>query len=511
MDDRAIRGVLWTVLTYASRKGLSLISTVVLARLLVPADFGLIAVAGTVVLLLSVIQDFGVANTLIVRPDMDTREQGTALTIMMVSGVGLGLTGAALSPLLAAFFRDARLTGVLAALMLTVCFSGVLSFHQVLLQRELRMRERFNAQAAQGVLYAVVSIALAAGGAGVWSLVGGQVASVLGGTVLMLAYARPFWVAPAWDVSAAARVLAQGRGFLAQGGLYFLQQNTDYVVVGRLLDARQLGFYYTSYRLAEIPVLGIAEPVAAVTFPAFASMRARGEDVGRAFRSVLRLIALVACPVGLLLSAAADPFTRVVLGERWLPMAAVLAILGIWSAVRPVGYTIGWLLNAVGASGLVARVSGVLLVPLAVSLYVAAALSGIVAVACVVLAYAVISSLTLAWFAASRGGVRLREQWRAIRPIVIACPVAWVAARAVADASVGPALSSLVLSLTAGSAAYLLTVHIVEPGSLGEAANQIRRTLGAKRRPAEPPGGGPDESVGSRTEPIAGQSREREG
>lgn len=477
MDEKAIRSVPWTLLTYASRKGLALASMVVLARLLVPSDFGVIAIAGAVTFLLNLLQDLGLGNTLILRRDLDARAQGTALTLMVGTGVSLALAGAALAPALATFFDEPRLTGVLMALMSTVAVSGVLGFHQILLQRELEFRKRFVAHAAQAVLYATVAIPLAAIGAGVWSLVTGQIVSVALGTLMMVVYAAPHRVAPAWDRDAATRILVQGRGFLAQGGLYFLQQNTDYIVIGRALEARELGLYYTAYRLGEVPVTGIAEPVAAVTFPAFTGMRARGEDIRSAFVSVLRLVALVACPLGVIFSGASDPLIRVVLDEDWLPMIPVITVLGIWAAVRSLGYTLAWLLNSVGAPGVTVRVSLVLLGPFTLALAAAAAWGGILAVAWVVLAYAVLSAGAIACFAVSRAGVSLSRQWEAVRPIALACPLAWVASRAGASVPIGAPLAELALSIGGGMATYLAACAVLERGLLRQGYGQIRQTL----------------------------------
>lgn len=477
MEERAVRGVPWTVLTSVSRKGLTLISTVILARLLVPADFGLIAAASTVILLLSLTQDLGVGNVLIVHPDMDARAQGTAFTIVIGVGIALSLAGVVLAPAMASVFSEARLTGVLLALMPSVLLNGVLQFHQILLQRELQFKKRFTAQAAQGVVYATVSVALAATGWGVWSLVIGQIASVVVGTLLMLVYAYPYWVRPAWDRLAAGLIVRRGRGFLAQGGLYFLQQNSDYLIVGGLLDSRQLGYYYTSYRFAEVPYLAIADPVATVTFPAFARMRAAGNDVRPAYLAIVRLIALVSCPVGVLLSGAAEPFTRLVLGEQWLPIVPVLTILGIWAAVRPISVTMGWLLNSTGFAGDLARVSGWLLLPLLLGLGAAALMHGIAAVALVVLLHALISACWLVRSVSARVGISPRRHWRAVRPVVLACVPAWLATRLVAELSGEPPIAALPLAVAVGATAFLAAAVAIHPPLLRQGYQQIRRTL----------------------------------
>lgn len=470
------------MLTYASAKGLSLLSTLVLAHLLLPADFGVVALAGTVVVLLSLIQDLGIANTLILRPDVDRRTQGTVLTLMLITGTGLALLGAVCAPLLATVFREPRLDGIFAVLMINVATAGIWSFHQTLLQRELEFRKRFIANLVTGVLYAMTSIALAVLGAGVWSMVVGQLVATTSGTVVMVAYAAPYRVAPRWDRKLAAQTLREGRGFLAQSGLYFVQQNADYLIIGRLLQARQLGFYFAAFRLAEVPVLAIAEPVAAVTFPAFSAMRAKGEDVRPAFLSVLRLTALVTCPIAVLLSATAGPLTEFVLGDRWLAIIPVLSVLGIWATVRPLLSAVAWLLNSVGAAGLVGCVSGALMLPLIAGIIAAADMGDIVTVAWVVLAHTVLFTAWLAWIAGSRAQLSLRRQWHAVRPVAGGCAVAWAVAYGVVWSSVGPPVITALLAISLGLGAYLLTVHRLERGILRDGYRQIARTLAAPAR-----------------------------
>ena len=191
-------------------------------------------------------------------------------------------------------------------------------------------------------------------------------------------------------------------------------------------------------RISELPSWVIAESVAKVTFPGFARMRHRGEDVTPAFLSALKLVAFAACPLGIVLSGAAEPVVLVVFGERWAGMIGPLAVLGLWGAVKPIRNTIAWLLNSVGHQAVLGRISLVMLVLLVPLVHLAASRGGITEVAWVVLAESVAATLLLAWFARSRAGVPLARQWSAIAVVAVACPAAWVAARVVANATERP-------------------------------------------------------------------------
>jgi PST family polysaccharide transporter len=484
LEEKAIRGIPWTVLTYAGNRVLTLATMVVLARLLVPSDFGLVALAVLGVGLLSLFSGLGLGGVLIVRQDLDARAQGTVLTLLLVTGAALALLLAAGSPLVADAFDEPRLKSVLGVLSLMVLLSGFNWFYETVMQRELEFRRRFFSQMAQTVANASSALLLAILGAGVWSLVAGQIFGTVAYGVALVSLA-PYRVRPAFDRKAARDVLRNGRGFLLQGGTAFVSMNADYVAVGRALGAGPLGIYSMAYRVGEVPYWAIVDPVARVTFPGFARMRHRGEDLRRTFLSSLRLVALVTCPLGVLLSAAASPFTNAVFGETWLAMIGPLAVLGIWTAVRSVEVTTAWLLNSAGEADLLALLSGVLLAPLVVSLLVAAELGGITAVAWVMLANAVLGLVVVGFFVERRVGVSLAEQWRAIWPVVAACPVSWAAARGVAELMEAErAALGLVASVGAGVAAYAAVILAVQPSLPGDAFGQLSRMLGRASVPS---------------------------
>lgn len=499
LEDRVIRGVPWATLSFGAGKVISVATTFVLARLLAPADFGVVALALLAVGVLTVVGNLGLSGVLVLRVDLDERGKGTVLSLMLAMSVVLAVAVVLFAPLAASIFEEPRLRSVLVVLALFVLPSGVTWFYEAIIQRELEFRSRFVAQAVQSCTFAVVSVGSAVAGLGVWSLVAGQVASVTVYAAVLLAV-TPERVRPAFDRGQARAIVAAGRGFLAQGGLAFLKQNTDYIVVGRLLGAAPLGFYSVAYRLGELPFSGIADPVARVTFPAFARMRARDEEVTPAFLSVLQAVALVACPLGVILSGAADPFTRAVLGERWLPLVAPLTVLGLWGALRPVHGTIGWLFNALGQASLLAEVSAATLTLLVPGLVVAATFGGTTAVALALLAEMVAATFALVVLASTRLGISLTHQWRVLRPVAVAAPVAWLGSRLVAEGSSHlPEWARLGASAGSGALAYLLVVVALDRTVLRRSARQLRRMGGGAARGVDT-AGDPERSVGvSRT------------
>lgn len=482
MEERAIRGVPWTVLTVGGSKVVSLLTMLVLARLLNPDDFGLYALATLAILVLTIFRDLGLGSVLILRQDYDERAQGTVVTMMLAFGVVAAVVLVLLAPLAAVLFGEPRLDEVLVVLSISSVLGAVTWTYDVLMQRDLEFRKRFVAQMAQTACYALVSVLLASTGAGVWSLVGGALAAGAVGSAVTFALA-PSRPRPALDRTIARDAFASGRGFIGQGILTLVRQNADYLVVGRLLGTRSLGLYTMAYRLGELPYIGVAEPVAKVMFPAFTRMRHRGEDAPSAFAATIRMVALVTCPLGIVLSAVAEPFVEAVLGDKWLGMILPLTILGLWGALRPLETSVLWLLNSLGHADLVAKLLAGVLVFLLPAFVAGAETAGIAGVAGVTLAEMVVSLPLLMWFTRERVGLSLAGQWAALRPIMLALPGTWAAAWITATALEGiPAIANLCASATAGVVVYASLVTMLEPGLLRRAAGQLTRMV--RRTPA---------------------------
>jgi O-antigen/teichoic acid export membrane protein len=486
MPAEAVRGVPWTLLTYAATRAVTILTTLVLARMLAPSDLGLFAMATLGMELLSVFSGLWLTAGVIVRPDLSERGQGTVLTLVLAAGAAMGVALVAAAPALAAFFGEPRLTEMVPLLAVVLLFSGVNWFYETVLQRELAFRRRFVCQVVRTLAFAAVALTLAALGAGVWSLVLGYVAGHAANGLALLAL-TPQRVRPAFDPPEARRTVRAGRGFLGQDLADFLSENADYLAIGRILGPAQLGVYSMAYRQATLPHYAIAEPVGKVTFPAFARMRHRGEDVASAFLGVLRMIALVVCPLGVILSAAAVPFTLTLLGEPWRPMAAPLAVLGIWAALRPLTATVGYLLNSVGQARVYGRIALVALLPLVAGTFVAAAVGGTSAVAWVLVLHVSAILAVLLAIAARLAGVPRRAVARALWPFAAASVVSWIVAHALAVASAGmPPVVSLCLAGFGALAIYLLGLTLLAPRVLGTAVSGVRRVLARSHRVALP-------------------------
>lgn len=475
VERKAIRGVPWTVLGFAANRGLTMLSTLVLARLLTPEDFGLIGIAGLATMVLNLFADFGLANSLILRRDLDRRAEGTVLTLMTALSLALAALGFLSAGLVADAFREPRLEDVFRALSALVALMGPIAYLNAVLRRELEFRKQFWSQLVSAIVYIVVALACAIGGLGVWSLVLGQVAQRVALALHLFALVGQR-VGPAWSRPAALDSLRTGAGFVGQGLVSFAQLNVDYVVVGRALGAAPFGLYAMAFRLSELPTLAISQPVAQVTFSTFTGMLHRGENPRPAYFSGLETVALVAAPAGVLLSASSGPLVETILPEEWFDMIVPLTVLGIWGALQPLHNTLAWMFNSVGLQKVAAGV-GLAMLAVAIPAFVVAADAGsLTAIAAVVLARTGVHYAVLLGIAGRRAGVSAAEHARVLAPIVAACVAAWFATRA-GHLLFGAAPLELVAGLLAGAGAYAGTVLLLAPALPRRALSRVRRSV----------------------------------
>lgn len=477
MEDKVVRGIRWTMLGYGASRAGSLLTTFVLARLLVPGDFGLVAFSALLIAGLVLFGTLGLASTVVIRQELGRADLGTALTLMIAAYVACAGLVAVVSLVAGDLLDDSRAGGVLRWLAVPVLWGGVTAFYAAVLQRELQFARQFACMSGQVIAVAVTAIPLAATGAGVWSLVAGQVAGAVVYTALLLRLS-PYSVRPGFDAGVARSLFRSGWGFMVQGGVSFIEQNADYAVVGTKAGAHQLGLYSMAYRIGEIPNNFVVEPVAQATFPGFARMQSRAQDVGGSFLRTLRLTAVCALPLGVIASGTARPLVASILGADWLGSVGLLQILGLWGGLRVVHATIGWFVNSMGHSARIGKAYAVMLVASIPLLIVAADREGARGVAWVMLANIVVMTAIVSTIAHRRVGVSAWDQWDAVRASALGAVPAWLVSRGVASALSGaPGGVALVVAAGGGLAAFAMTAWLVDRTVFSDARRQLARIV----------------------------------
>ncbi|MCL4274192.1 MAG: lipopolysaccharide biosynthesis protein [Anaerolineales bacterium] len=462
---KAGRGIFWNFLTYGLSKGVLLLTTSILARLLTREDFGLVAVAVIAINYLSVVKDLGLGRALIQRRQNIEEAASTVFTINAIIGFVLSLMVFLLAPVSAAYFEDPMVTPVLRWLGVSFAINALGSVHMNLLTRDLDYRRRLIPDFGNTLIKGVVSIGMAFSGFGVWSLVFGQIAGGLASVVLV-------WVVLPWrpriffDKTIAGQLMKFGASITGVDILFVFADNLSYLVVGKVFGMAALGVFSMAYRLPEMLIIGNLWVMTGVIFPAFSSIQDKPDELRRGFLVSIRLVQLIVMPLCLGLFIAAEPIVMVVFGEQWLETIPLLRILAIFALVYSVGYHVGDVYKAIGRPDILLKLN-VFSIFVSVPALLIGSLYGLTGIVWGYLIGIILDQIVTLYVATKFVSVTFRDIFNEIRPAAQAAllmvPVAFFVSLMTEDLSPFIQLTLVVIS---GGICYLGVVWWLESKSL---------------------------------------------
>jgi PST family polysaccharide transporter len=347
LEARAARGGRWLLIGRAARAPVELISLMVLARVLAPADFGKVGMVTSFTAFAALFRDLGLSTVTIQRPDLD--EDDKAVLFWSSLGVGALLTGAtaAMAPAVAWFFEEPQLIPLTLALSLQFVFVALGAQHLALLRRELRLG--LVATLQLGGALAGLAVAVTAGRSdwGAWALALSLLTSGL--TISLLA-----WIALPWRPRLTFR--RQRAGTLLQMGAHltgfhfanYFSRNLDDIIIGRAAGPTALGLYQKAYDLLMLPLSEINAPAGTVAIPLLSRLLDEPERYRTAFRRVLQRVLTVTTPLGALLMSSSELVLEVFLGADWIAAAPIASAFGLLLFTQPIGNATGWLFISQG-------------------------------------------------------------------------------------------------------------------------------------------------------------------
>jgi PST family polysaccharide transporter/lipopolysaccharide exporter len=462
LDRKLVRGSAWLALSFGGGQIVTFGVTALLAHLLLPADFGLVAIAGIFIVALATLQDSGLSFAVIQRRTDLERSAATAHAFFLISAIVMSIGTIVAAPLVAHLFSEPRLTEVLRVLTLVLIARGASGAAATLIERELNYGGRARGELAGTLVQAAVAVPMAATGYGVWSLVAGQIAGQVVQSVIFIGIApfRPSLRLADWKM---LRELSRfGRHVTTGNVITLIDANVDTVIVARLLGAADVAFYNVAYRLCNLPATGIGYILGRVMFPAYATIQEDKEAFKEAFLSNVRRIALVSLPVGVGMFIAARPLVVGVFGERWEPSVTPLRILAFYGLTRAFAGTTGPVFQAAGRPHIISIISGLYTVVFIASLLALVPPFGIVGAATALTATAAVPLLLSFWSVLKILELPLRELLHNLRrPALCTVPLAvTMLALLLATPSLRE-IVQLLLLLVAGIAVYAASLATV--------------------------------------------------
>jgi PST family polysaccharide transporter len=339
---KTIRSGAWTVAGQAGKSLLQIASILVLARLLSPADFGLIGMAAAVTGFIAMFQDLGLSLATVQREDITHAQISNLFWINLGLGAATMLLTAAIAPVLAWYYGEPRLNLIGLALAGAFLFGGLSSQHAALLKRQMRFGALTAIELSSTLAGIGTAVALAVLNLGYWALVGQRI-------ITMAVAAAGSWALCGWRPDLPRRgpkigdLIAFGGNLTGFSVINYFARNLDQVLLGRYYGPVAVGLYQKAYDMMLIPLRQINEPVSSIAIPVLSRLADQPERYRRAYFRLLEKILLVTMPMSAFMIMTSDWLVRLVLGEQWIDAGTIFAALGVALFTQPIGNSTGWL------------------------------------------------------------------------------------------------------------------------------------------------------------------------
>lgn len=416
----------WAAVGQAARILSQLANIFILARILPPSDYGLMAMAGVATNLALLLRDMGTAAAVVQKNELDHHTINAVFWLNVAMGLTIAVLLLITSPLIAHAFKTPTLVGVLCSLVITFPLSSTSAVHQALLERHSQFRRLALIDVTCAIVSMVVAIAAAIHGMGVYSLVIQTILSA-GLTTSFL------WLNSTWRPTRNIQMsrLKELFGFSSNMAGYqlvsYLFRNADSMVVGRLLGSTLLGYYSIAYKIMLMPVQNITWVSSRAIFPVMSRQQNDIPAMGQLYLSTVRTISFLAAPIMAGIYAVRHDFVQFALGSQWGVVATLLAVM------TPIGY----LQSVNGASGPVFMAQGKTSVLLKLGIYGA------------------ITHIT-AFLIGSRWGVQGVAVSYLIACICVTAPTVYIAQKALALNMLDTIKNALPTALTAIFSAFVV-------------------------------------------------------
>jgi O-antigen/teichoic acid export membrane protein len=347
LQRRAFRSSIWVALSSVGVAALTFARGVVLARLLSPEVFGLMAISLMATRLIDIFTETGFGAALIHRSERFEDARDTAFTMMVARGFGLAALCALIAPWVARAYDRPALTTIVAVSGASFILMGLQNINMVALQKELNLKILTYMELAKAVLAFTVSVALAYWLRSVWALVFAQVAGAAITSVLSFLMV-PGRVRLRFDPAVARDLYRYGRFITGLAIVVFLTRELDNALIGKLLGMESLGYYVVAYSLATIPVDFLSRFLAKVFFPMFSKLQKDVDGLRTEYLRAIRLITVLMVPLCATVVVLAPEIVQTLYGGRWSQTVGPLRVLALFGLFRALWLLNGYLYNAIG-------------------------------------------------------------------------------------------------------------------------------------------------------------------
>lgn len=337
-------------------RGIGLISTIILARLLVPGDFGLVALATAIIAIIELLGNFSFDIALIQRQDASRVHYDTAWTYKVIISTVSMVVLVLIAHSVAVFYSDLRLENIVYLLALSTFFQGFENIGVVAFRKELDFKKEFRYLIVKKLASFSVTVTLAVIYQSYWALVFG----ILSGnvfTVIISYLVHPY--RPRLSLAAKKDLFNFSKWLFLNNIIFFLNNRSADFIIGKIAGAHTLGLFTVAYEISNLPTSELVAPINRAVFPGYAKISGQIESLREGFIKVMSVITLIAFPAGIGILAIADLLIPVFLGDKWLdaiPLIQIMAIFGIFMSITS---NAGYVYIAIGKPRIITLLYGV--------------------------------------------------------------------------------------------------------------------------------------------------------
>jgi PST family polysaccharide transporter len=346
----SVVGAVAAVSAQGAKFVLQMATTMILARLLSPSDFGLQGMVGVVTAFLALFADAGLGMATIQRLQVTHEQTSTLFWINVAVGAILAVLCAASAPLLVTFYHEPRLYWVAVAAGANFVFNGLAAQHGALLRRSMRFVMQAKIDLLALAAGSGTGVVMALLGCSYWSLVGSNIAnSVVGAVAVWIAV--PWVPGPPHHRSGVGAMLHFGGVMTCNSFVVFLAWNAEKLLLGRFWGADALGLYGRAYQLVTLPVQQLNGAIGGVAFPALSRLQNDAERLARSFLRGYSLLISLTIPITITSALFAEEIVGIVLGAKWMEAAPIFRLLAPVAVVFAIANPLSWLVTSTGRGG----------------------------------------------------------------------------------------------------------------------------------------------------------------
>ncbi len=483
LQSKATKGIAHLGIGGAIGKIISLGTTLILARLLSPADYGIMALAMIVIGFVGFFNEIGIGSAIVQKVELTVSEVNGCFVVAILLGLVLCVATVLASYLAAIFFKTPQLQGMIATLSVTFIFGSLNTVPLAFLRREFQFKGIAALNIIEVVTVTIVSLPLAIAGFGAWSMVWGFIASSAARTIG--AYFLSSWrFNKNFNIHEAMTLISYGLNITLSRIFWYVYINADKVIIGKILSVRAVGVYDMAMSLAALPNSQITSIVTNVASPLFSKLQNDLPQISLTILKLTRGIAYITYPILIGMLVCSREFILVVLGEKWLDILIPFGALCLVGLLRSVDPLLSQLLISTGHVAKLTAYTAMCSVAMAVAVFIGGTWDGLRGVSLVWVAVYPLLTLKLLHDVSKVTGLSMRIYYRNLGPVLIAtlvmsAVVAGVREVALLFTSFAPLLLSV--EVLSGMLAYVGWMIFMNPQSLVE-IRQVLLDVGVPQR-----------------------------